>query len=526
MSIIIKDKDGNDFDILLGGGRQWPSKDNLAQCPIIGRAELERFDPLELYKAVNHFYRGYAKGYLYRCLEARTPSSGYRGRVDLLPVCPKIALGDAMVNSELILVRSNGSSTTPPRSQLRLEIANACSEILMDERQHAKMLAAQMGREGTINKALIYTGAAMTGLGQPAWGLAVWLKDVSDLMNPVVRAQHAFRAIQAGANSDDFITASKESLAASEWRELVDVLGFDPNKLTLQHLQQAMAAAEMIYEDAELRGDLTRFAKGYADAQHAIEYTTMAGAAVFELILTLLLLAIGGAGAVVNTARKSLQTPKFNKLGDLLLSYTGGGKKKKSQHEVGSDADAQPSSLADFESEAAGSSARWIEPATSNRRGPPVENADNNSMMHEVDVVPDTVDRVARLEMLQNVRKSLQSSNPGDILEGQVARRYKDQLQNFNKKFGPNGADGEIDVELPNTIIEVSVGLKKGRKARIQRERLLSETLNPNQKPVIQFSKSHKRMTSAQRQHLLDSGLHDVAASFDELDEIIRDLHQ
>ena len=136
------------------------------------------------------------------------------------------------------------------------------------------------------------------------------------------------------------------------------------------------------------------------------------------------------------------------------------------------------------------------------------------------------MDRAARLEMLQNVHKSLQSSNPGDILEGQVARRYKDQLQSFNKKFGPNGADGEIDVELTNAIIEVSVGLKKGKKARIQRERLLSETLNPNQKPVIQFSKSDKRMTSAQRQHLLDSGLHDVATSFDELDAIIKALHQ
>jgi hypothetical protein len=40
--------------------------------------------------------------------------------------------------------------------------------------------------------------------------------------------------------------------------------------------------------------------------------------------------------------------------------------------------------------------------------------------------------------------------------------------------------DGEIDIELPNAIIEVSFGLKKGQKPRIQREMLLSETLNPN----------------------------------------------
>lgn len=201
----------------------------------------------------------------------------------------------------------------------------------------------------------------MAGVGEAVWGLAVWLKDVTDLVNPIVRARHLFRAAQAGRASDDFGASFGESLAASEWRELVEVLGFDPSKLNRKQLQRVMTAAELIYADQPLRNSLEQFAKDYADAQHAIEYTHMAGAAVFELLLTLLLLAAGGVGAVANAASKLRQLAKFSQLGELLLAFAAGGKGRKLQPSTASTG-GKSASLEDFEPEHAGSKARPVAP--------------------------------------------------------------------------------------------------------------------------------------------------------------------
>ncbi|ROS00191.1 hypothetical protein EDC56_2828 [Sinobacterium caligoides] len=415
----LKDKDGNEYSISLGAGSQWPDESNLAQCPIKGQAQLERFKPLQLHSAVHFFYHGFAKSFLYRSLAERSTSHAYNGRSDLLPFCPKQALGDAMVHSELILKSVESSSSLQPelaqRALLRVKISNTCHDIIVSEQVYGRLLADLMARESELNKGLIYTGALMSGVGEAAWGLAVWLKDVTDLVNPVVRARHLFRATQAGRGSEHFVASFGESLAASEWRELVEVLGFDPSQLNRQQLQQVMIAAEVIYADASLRGDLERFAKDYADAQHAIEYTNMAGVAVFELLLTLLLLAAGGVGAVANAASKLRQLVKFTQLGELLLAFAESGKKSKRQQSTGYTG-TDTVSFEDFEADGeAGGAARPVVAVPAVRRAQPVESTgSNNDRPLEGRVTPNKAIQPSSLVeakvILANRRKQLEAS--------------------------------------------------------------------------------------------------------------------
>jgi hypothetical protein len=92
------------------------------------------------------------------------------------------------------------------------------------------------------------------------------------------------------------------------------------------------------------------------------------------------------------------------------------------------------------------------------------------------------------------IQAARESSNPGTQLEGQVAQHIKDagiDVISFNKKFGPNAAIGEIDVETPNAIIEVTT--QKARKLTQVQGLMDNPQLNPTGKPVILYAPNYLR---------------------------------
>src|SRR5690554_6888119 len=87
---------------------------------------------------------------------------------------------------------------------------------------------------------------------------------------------------------------------------------------------------EVVWADNDLKKRLTVFCKEYAQAQHSITITNVAGSAVFEITLAVIILAAtGGAGLMPAFASKGHLIRSFNKLGDLLLSF---GKQNKKPH--------------------------------------------------------------------------------------------------------------------------------------------------------------------------------------------------
>ncbi len=143
------------------------------------------------------------------------------------------------------------------------------------ERAEAAMHTRLLDEENTLTKSMIYTGAFMQGIGSSAWGMVVWLKEVSDVVNPFVKMQHHAKALQAAWESEDFSKTYADTYVKGEKRELVEALGFDPTTITEQQIDEAMAMTSLVMDDPNVRGMLYQFTKDYAEAQHAIEVTNV-----------------------------------------------------------------------------------------------------------------------------------------------------------------------------------------------------------------------------------------------------------
>jgi hypothetical protein len=70
-----------------------------------------------------------------------------------------------------------------------------------------------------------------------------------------------------------------------------------------------------------------------------------------------------------------------------------------------------------------------------------------------------------------------------------VARAVAADLVAFNRKVGPEGAIGEVDVETSKAIIEVTT--RRSGKSRQVTKLLADSAMNPAGKPVILFAPNY-----------------------------------
>jgi hypothetical protein len=100
-----------------------------------------------------------------------------------------------------------------------------------------------------------------------------------------------------------------------------------------------------------------------------------------------------------------------------------------------------------------------------------------------------------RARRTTSIAQALQSSDPERVLEGEVAMAIAGDLVDFNRKVGPHGATGEVDVETSRAIIEVTTR-RTGKLKQIQK--LLSHPdMNPSGKPVILFAPNYGHRATA-----------------------------
>jgi hypothetical protein len=240
---------------------------------------------------------------------------------------PQGALSDALSSSHLTIEKIGtalviSDDVPDPRNELIVKIRNALTAIVAGERAEAAMHTRLLDEENALTKGIIYTGAFMHGIGSSAWGMLVWIKEVSDVVNPFVKMQHHAKALQTAWESEDFSKTYADTYVKGEKRELVEALGFDPTAITEQQIDEAMAMTSLVMDDPNISGMLYQFTKDYAEAQHAIEVTNVIGSAVFEIILAIVMAAVtGGVGVVAAVGSKAHLIKKFQKVGDLLQDF-------------------------------------------------------------------------------------------------------------------------------------------------------------------------------------------------------------
>ncbi len=315
-----EDTNGNRYRITQGAGPGYVHPENIgAGSPMIA-SELLKNVPFDTLVAANdHFW------------------ISVLSKMKDVTLRPGEALSNAIASSYLTIEKigtaiAADNEVEDPRGMLRVQIQQALTEIIAGERAEAAMYERQMEKESTFSKGLIYTGAFMTGIGTSVWGALKWVKEVSDVVNPVVKIYHQAKAIQAGWESEDFYSTYSATYMQAEKRELVEALGFDPTAISAQQIDEAIAMASMVMDDPMLQHMLYQFVKDYAEAQHAIEITEVAGSGAFELILTIILAAVtGGAGVVAAIGSKAPLIRKFRKVGDLLSDFAKATRKLKIQ---------------------------------------------------------------------------------------------------------------------------------------------------------------------------------------------------
>lgn len=199
--------------------------------------------------------------------------------------------------------------------------------IIQEEQKEKAALEAEYKKLGTAEKALVSTGAAMTGLGKAAKDFLIWadnIVDVVDINRRAVRIAHTAKTTYWEQNKKSW----GQNLAEAEYKELIEALGFDPAKITRAQITEALELAQLIWDDPETRNLLKLFAIDYAKTQHHTEWTEMAGSLSFEIILTLIIAALtGGAGGVAVAAKNMVLIGRLEKAGKALLTI---GKKLKS----------------------------------------------------------------------------------------------------------------------------------------------------------------------------------------------------
>jgi hypothetical protein len=305
-----QDTAGNRYRLSKGAGPAFFHPENICSGSIL-RAELllDGVDSQAVDGGFSHFYFD-----VLAQLPAKTSN-------------PRKALADALAGNYLTLEQINTASAIDDyvpdeRPFLKAQIQAALEKIIVEERREAAMHERQLSKESFGNVALIYLGGFAYHAYRSGKELVLWLKEVSDLVNPVVRMEHRFKAAQAAWLQDNLADAANvyaQTYVEGEKRELVEALGFDPTTITLEQLDDAMAMASLIWDDPNLKMQLTKFIKDYVSAQHSIEMTEALGAEALGILLSVILVALTAGAALPAVGFNAVR--KFKVLGELLVEY-------------------------------------------------------------------------------------------------------------------------------------------------------------------------------------------------------------
>jgi len=203
---------------------------------------------------------------------------------------------------------------------IRSDIKITLRQIVDQERIEAQTIEKQYQQQNSFGKSLAHVNHFATGFYTSGASFLTWMKDVNDVLSLNLRLLRIMQAAMAAENDNhgQRYQTFKQTLAESEKKELVEALGFDPAKISVDKLKQVYELANLTYEDQLTRILLTQFVKDYADAQHSLEWSEFSGGAAFEVILTALLaIATGGVGAIASLGAKARKISQLKKLGAL-----------------------------------------------------------------------------------------------------------------------------------------------------------------------------------------------------------------
>ena len=232
-----------------------------------------------------------------------------------------------------LLADSNEIMLEDKRPEIRSQIQGSLNKIVAEEKAQTRRIELEHQQRSDLGKGAAYAKALGAGLGDGLKSAFCWLKEIGDVVSlqqnifRVLLASHMAQTSQAhrSLSADKIVDQYQiyySTLKSLNYRELVEAMGFDPSKITAEKLASAYEITRIVMEDKELRHPLQRFSKDYITAQHPLEVTRFSGSIVFELVLTVILIALtAGAGVVASAGIKTRLLVSLKKLGELFGEY-------------------------------------------------------------------------------------------------------------------------------------------------------------------------------------------------------------
>ncbi len=220
----------------------------------------------------------------------------------------QVTVGETVAASEVI--------------KLRQQMTQIFQAIIAKEKSDAKKLADNRIDHNILQDTAELDLSAKKGIWKGALGFLTWIDDVEDVVNPVniLHRKLVVAWKSYNSDSDDWAATYKKNIEIADHKELVEALGFDPNKVTAEAIAEAYEITTYLFDDETSRELIKQFAKDFVLAQDRTEWAEFAGGAMFEIALSAVIVALtGGLGAGAIAARTSSRfAGKLAELGKVL----------------------------------------------------------------------------------------------------------------------------------------------------------------------------------------------------------------
>ncbi|MEJ2229489.1 MAG: hypothetical protein P8Y67_15015, partial [Alphaproteobacteria bacterium] len=229
--------------------------------------------------------------------------------------------------------------TEPETRVIRNQIHTLLKDIIKAEQREAQAIEARLSKKGVLGKAVEYNQAKNRGAWHAITQFLSFVNETAEYVLPQNKIQRALTAAWETwrySDEDAYLQEFVSRFNDAEFKELADVIGFDPRSITREQLAEVKVMANFVWEDSETQEMLLAFAKDYIAAQHSLEMVEGAASLVMDVAIGILIsaLTLGAGGALIGAAKNLRHVNLLRPLGEKLKQLAQARKLAKGKKEA------------------------------------------------------------------------------------------------------------------------------------------------------------------------------------------------
>ncbi|CAH0992413.1 hypothetical protein SIN8267_02533 [Sinobacterium norvegicum] len=199
-------------------------------------------------------------------------------------------------------------ATDAARQSLLKKTQATLQKIIAEQDRETRVIAKAYDEKSVLGKAGMHAEGMAEGFVETGAAFLTWVGDVHDVVDMQKRMMRGASAAMQSYRGPDFSFGDFQGrMIQAEYKEIVEVLGFDPYKIDPEAIVQAFETTKLVLQDEQMVALAEAFAYRYVAAQHSTEYTGIIGNVIFEIVLTAVLIFLTAGAGVAATAGSKLK---------------------------------------------------------------------------------------------------------------------------------------------------------------------------------------------------------------------------